>query len=107
MKFKSNVIIAIIVVTMSLLLGASAAQAATVETDDDGNVTKILNLEVFDPPADIIVYNVEFVYDTAYNVYATGFDFPISADALAAVLAVRDALNGEVPVPPGAGAQDS
>ena len=33
---------------LGLLLGASMAQAQTVETDGNGNVTKILNLSVTD-----------------------------------------------------------
>jgi hypothetical protein len=103
MKLKPTVLLATFVVTMGLLLGASTAQAATVITDVDGNVIRIENLEVLDISLNKTVYNVDFVHDTATNVYGSGldFDFPISADALAADLAVRDALNAEDPVPPG------
>ena len=108
MKLKSTVLLATFVVTMGLLLGASTAQAATVILDEDDNVIRIEGLVVLDSSLEITAYNVDFVHDTAVNVYATGeFDFPSDADALAADLAVRDTLNAEDPVPPGAGPQGS
>ena len=48
-------------------------------TDEDGNVTRIENLPVFDDLADAtIIYNVDFVYGAATEVYGGNleFDFP-------------------------------
>ena len=80
---------------------------AQVITDGDGNVTRIENLPVLDEDTEEpTIYNVDFVYDSAINVYATGeFDFPERQDALLALEAVTDALNAEDTIPPGAGPQ--
>ncbi len=105
MKFKLTVLLATFVVTMGLLLGTSTAQAATVILGDDDNVIGIENLPVFNEiTEETILYNVDFVYDTALNVYATGeFDFPDRTMAILATLAVRDALNANEPIPLAAG----
>ena len=105
MKLKRLVILLTVVVTMGLLLGTSAAQAANVILDDDGNVIGIENLPLPDENSgETIFYNVDFVYDTALNVYATGeFDFPDRTMAILATLAVRDALNANEPIPLAAG----
>jgi hypothetical protein len=107
MKLKQTVLLATLVVTMGLLLGTSAAQAANVITDDAGNVVRIENLEVVDLTSTSTFYNVDFVYDTATNVYGSDleFDFPIAGNAPLALEAVTDALNGEDPTPPTAGPQ--
>ena len=109
MKFKPTVLLTTFLVTMGLLLGASTAQAADVITDDDGNVTRIENLGVFDDASNItIFYNVDFVYDTAINVYPSGeYDFFPSENAVVALVAVNVALNAADPIPPGAGPQGS
>ena len=109
MKLKLTVLLATFVVTMGLLLGASTAQAATVITNDDGNVIAIENLEVIVFPTERKVYDVDFVDDTASGVYGTGFDFdfPITGDALSAVAAVNNALTAHDPPVLGAGPQGS
>jgi len=109
MKLKLTVLLATFVVTMGLLLGTSAAQAATVITDDDGNVTRIENLEVIVFPTERTIWDVDFVDDTASGVYGTGFDFDftIAADALAAVAAVNNALTSHDSPVLGAGPQGS
>ena len=63
MKFKPTVILATFVVTMGLLLGASAAQAATVDLED-ATAVRINNLEV-----DGTLYNVTFTAGTWPDVY--------------------------------------
>jgi len=63
MKFKPTVFLATFVVTLGLLLGASAAQAATVDLEDDTAV-RINNLEV-----DGTLYNVTFTAGTWPDVY--------------------------------------
>ena len=109
MKFKLTVLLATFVVTMGLLLGTSTAQAATVITNDEGNVIAIENLEVIVFPTERKVYDVDFVDDTASGVYGTGFDFdfPLTVDALSAVAAVNNALTAHDPPVLGAGPQGS
>jgi hypothetical protein len=100
-----------------MLLGASAAQAATVICENDPapcaegeSVIRIENLEVLDIYLNVTtLYNVDFVYDTAINVYGSGLetDFPTATNALAAFYAVTDALNANAPTPATAGSQDT
>jgi hypothetical protein len=108
MKLKLTVFLATFVVTMGLLLGASTAQETDVITDD-GDVIRIENLPVIDENTEeTTFYNVDFVYDTAINVYATGeFDFPDDETIFFALEAVTDALNANDPIPLGAGPQGS
>jgi hypothetical protein len=109
MKFKPTVILATFVVTMGLLLGASTAQAAEVFLEGD-SVIRIENLEVFNEiTEETILYNVDFVYDTAINVYGENldYDFPIAGNATSARTAVLNALNANNPIPGGAGPQSS
>jgi hypothetical protein len=109
MKLKLTVFLATFVVTMGLLLGASTAQETDVITDD-GDVIRIENLPVIDEnTGEITYYNVDFVYDTAVNVYGSifDFDFPDDETIFLALEAVTDALNLENPVPLGAGPQGS
>ena len=89
MKLKLTVILATFVVTMGLLLGASTAQAVEVIYEGD-NATGIENLEV-----DGVLYHVEFLYDSAENIYGESltFDFPDAEKVVAASSAVRAALN--------------
>ena len=63
MKLKPTVFLATFVVTLGLLLGASAAQAATVDLEDDTAV-RINSLEV-----DGTLYNVTFTAGTWPDVY--------------------------------------
>ena len=106
MKRKLTVFLATIVVALGLLLGASTAQAADVITDDSGNVIRIENLEVTDENTkETTVYNVYFLYDTAVNVYESGFDFPDDETIILAREAVNIALNLSVPIPQRAGPQ--
>lgn len=66
MKLKPTILLVTFLVTMGLLLGASAAQAANVETDENGIVTRITNLPVIDETTEEpIIYNVEFRYESA------------------------------------------
>ena len=87
-----------------LLLGASAAQAATVNVVN-GNVISIRNLVVPEEVGDPTLYNVDFVNNTALMVYGDNliFDFAIDSNAAMARDAVNNALNNDVsPVPVGA-----
>jgi hypothetical protein len=103
MKFKRTVLLLTVVVTMGLLLGASTTQATEVILDGD-NVTRILDLPVTDENTGVTrIYNVDFVYDTASNVYASGFDFPDDETIFLAFGSVVLALNANVPIPLGAG----
>jgi hypothetical protein len=92
MKIKRAVILLTVIVAMGLLLGTSAAQAQPeVQTNADGNVAHgILNLEV-----EGVLYNVIFKYDSTIGVYGDppAFDFTFDAEAVAAAIAVTDALN--------------
>jgi hypothetical protein len=96
MKFKLTVLLAACVVTMGLLLGTSAAQAATVFFDpsDPERAIGINNLDVGGT-----LYNVAFISQTtAQSLYGDVpgvFDFPDSASASAAVDAVNVELNAE------------
>ena len=103
---KAQKLIVIVTIVCLLLVASGNAEEATVILDDNNNVIRIENLEVLDIVGnDIHVYDVDFVYDTAFNVYGAGldFDFSIAADALSAFESVTNALNNNVPVPPGAG----
>ena len=108
MKLKPTVLLATFVVTMGLLLGTSAAQATEVILDGD-NVIQILDLPVTDEnTGKTRIYNVDFVYDTAINVYGSGLDSdfpPPGGDEtiILALAAVNNALNFNVPIPPAAG----
>jgi hypothetical protein len=85
-------------VTMSLLLGSGAAQAATVQVDGSGtNATGILGLDVLVEGVGTVSYNVSFLQDTGFNVYddPPPFDFSGETDPLSARLAVLNALNDE------------
>ena len=80
-------------ITIGLLLGASAAQAATVQIDGtETNATGILNLDVGGT-----LYNVEFLFNSSNTLYGSPpiFDFPSLATAASARNAVVDALNTE------------
>ena len=92
---------------MGLLLGVSTVQAqTTVETEEEtGNVLRILNLVVDLDPGGTMVYDVDFVNDTGFNVYGANLDqftFMNFTDATNATAQVLDALNGAIPVPPAA-----
>ena len=77
MKLKPTVIIATFVVALGLLLGTSAARATEVILDGGGNVIQILDLPVNNEGIPT-VYDVDFRYDTAEEVYGPDleFDFP-------------------------------
>jgi hypothetical protein len=94
------------VVALVVLLGAGAAQAATVLCGvdlgtstpcgvGDTNAIGILNLDV--PGADPRGYNVEFIFDSAADTLTLPLAFDSSLSALAAVQAVSDAFNTHVP----------
>jgi hypothetical protein len=89
---------------ISLLLGVSMAQAADVILDGN-NVIRIENLEVFDDQGGPTVYDVQFVFNTARNVYGSNLDFPFGQEeqAFNALEQVTDALNANNPTPVGAG----
>jgi len=91
MKLKQTVFLATFVVTMGLLLGASAAQAQTIVQLDDDTATGILYLEVGST-----LYNVAFRSISADELYGEEnpeFDFTDSQSASAAVDAINLALN--------------
>ena len=93
------------IVTMGLLLGASTAQAETVELDGSGNVIRVTNLELNLDNDDLDgFYDVEFINDSGLDVYGSvdgPFDFPAEA-AATAIVQVNNALNLNNPVPTGA-----
>jgi hypothetical protein len=62
---------------MGLLLGTSAARATEVILDEGGNVIQILDLPI-DDGGIFTVYDVDFRYTTAKDVYGPDleFDFP-------------------------------
>jgi len=78
------------VVTITLLLGASAAHAATVTQDPPGNATGILRLEVNGE-----FYDVEFLWGRGLDLIGVPVDFPFQDDALAAVDAIALVLAAE------------
>ena len=93
-------------IALVFLLGAGAAQAATVlcgvdpETatpcgPGDTNAIRILNLDV--PGGDPLGYNVDFRFDSATETLTLPLPFDSSLSALAAVQAVSDAFNTLVP----------
>jgi hypothetical protein len=73
MKFKLIVFFATGVIALGLLLGTSAAQAATVIVED-GNATRIDNLDVGGT-----FYNVVFEDGTGEEVYGAGYEFDFPA----------------------------
>jgi hypothetical protein len=93
MKFKLTVILATFVVTMGLLLGTSATQAATVIFD--GTTTTAIGIEGLE--VDGLLYNVTFPATTANDLYGPPpnpiFQFPGRGSADLATLAVIIALN--------------
>jgi hypothetical protein len=80
-------------------------------TDVDGNVVRIENLPVVDEnTGDITIYNVDFVYGTAIDVYGVGLNFDFTAPRddetiIVALAQVLNALNFDDPIPPAAGSQ--
>jgi len=93
MKFKLTVLLATFVVTMGLLLGASAAQAQ-VSLEGD-TATGIQNLDVGGT-----LYNVAFLSTTATDLYGPApnpiFDFPGDSSAYDALESVNAALNASI-----------
>jgi hypothetical protein len=83
----------------------------TVETDEDGNVTRITNLPVIDEnTGDTTVYDVDFIYGTVTDVYGSGLDFDFPApendeQIFVALATVNNTLNRNDPIPVGAGPQ--
>jgi hypothetical protein len=91
MKFKRTVILLTVVVAMGLMLGASAAQAATVERD--GAVATAIR----DMTVNGVTYDVVFCNADTEQVYGDPpvFDFPNLLEADAAVTAVTNLLTAE------------
>ena len=94
MKLKLTVILAACVVTMGLLLGTSAAQAATVIFEN--GTSKAIGIENLD--IDGTLYNVAFmstgtVAAQVYGIFPGHFDFSLATTAAAAVDAVNSELN--------------
>jgi PKD repeat protein len=76
----------------------------TVILDDNNNVIRIENLEMILDQDGHTVFNVDFVNDTAFDIYGALLDFPFTEeDSVNAMEQVTDALNTNSPVPPGAG----
>lgn len=116
MKFKRTIFLTAVVVAMGLLLGAGAAQAATVICEnepepcaDGDTVIRIEDLEVTDSMGVTTVYRVDFDFNFAENVYGSNlvYDFTNQEDVSLAMEAVREALNTNVPIPLRAGDQNS
>ena len=83
---------------IALLVGASAAQATTVIFDASGtNATGIMDLAVSTPGSGFQLYNVNFVENSANNLYGTlpfaNFDFNSEDESELAAKAMNDALN--------------
>jgi PKD repeat protein len=95
----------VVVTIVCLLLGAwGNTEATELIIDANDNVIRIENLEVFLDQGGSTVFNVDFVYDTAFNVYGESLELPFTEeDAINALAQVNDALNAHTPVPPGAG----
>ena len=91
-------------IAFALLLGANTAQAATVFLEGS-KVIRIENLEVFDDTGGPEVYDVDFVYSSANNVYGSqsNIDFSQEEDAIFALRAIMNALNINNPRPTTAG----
>jgi hypothetical protein len=95
-------------VTMGLMLGASMAQAETVILEGD-TVTRIQNLLVPNSLEEVTPYNVEFRYESGFDVYGQDLDgFPFvganaEEDAGLALIAINNALDAHTPVPSSAG----
>jgi hypothetical protein len=86
--------LAIVAVALVFVLGAGAAQAARV-IDIGGTALRILDLEL-----DGQIYDVEFIFDNANNIYGSNpstsdLDFMSRSDSDAAVNAINGALNLE------------
>ena len=98
---------AMVLVGGLLMIGVSSAvQAADTEVILEGNnVIRIENLEVINQLEEVTVYDVDFVYKSAIEVYGEDyqFDFAAEEDAVFARNAVREALNINNPTPTGAG----
>lgn len=89
---KHKKMIAVGAVMMSLLLGASGAQAAPILIADNNVGIRILNLEVGDT-----LYNVDFEFAAWPEIYGEPipiFDFDSQEEAQAANEAVNFVLNG-------------
>lgn len=76
----------IIILAVWGVLFAGATQASLQYVGD--SVVGITNLEVGG-----VLYNVEFLFDSADDIWGGNFDFTTQPDALAANAAVNDALN--------------
>jgi hypothetical protein len=98
------------IVTTSLLLGASAAQAASVILDENDNVIEVKNLELNLDQDDLDgFYNVDFVRGVGSDIYGDPpeFDFPLAEDHITALIQLNNALNLNSPVPVGASSAGS
>jgi hypothetical protein len=88
-------------VAMSLLLGASAAQAATVIFADDAP-TRAIGIQNLDVPGESLPYNIDFLSQkTAREVYGDPpgeYTFSTSESAAAAVDAINAALTASAGV---------
>jgi hypothetical protein len=95
MKFKPTVLLATLVITMGLLLGASAAQAATVNFDPNNSThaTGIENLDIGGTPYNVAFTATETVAEQIYGPFPGSFDFTNSAAANEAANAVNIELN--------------
>jgi hypothetical protein len=92
-------------IAFALLVGANTAQAAPTVILEGTKVIRIENLEVFDDTGGPEVYDVDFVYSSANNVYGSqsNIDFPQEEDAVFALRAIMNALNINNPRPTAAG----
>jgi hypothetical protein len=99
------------IVTTSLLLGASAAQAANVELDGSGNVIRVTDLALNLDQDDLDgLYNVDFVTGVGSDIYGDPpeFDFfPFAEDHITALIQLNNALNLNDTVPVGASSAGS
>jgi hypothetical protein len=94
MKLKRTVLLAAIVVTMGLLLGANAAQAANVKFGDPNNpnqATRIENFDIDSKRYTVVFTDKETVAADIYGAFPGTFDFDFDQSKDAA-----DAVNEEL-----------
>jgi hypothetical protein len=94
-------------IAVGLLLGAGMAWAQDVILDGN-DVVRIENLQVFDDQGGPRLYDVEFVYGEAIDLFGADFNNPYfmtEEDGFLALEAVTDALNANTPTPSGAGSR--
>jgi len=105
----STTIIWNVAVALGLMLVASAARAQDPEVlfDDNGYVVEIRNLTVVLHSEEPVLFDVEFLLGSAFDVYGPDLEFDFgtadSENAVLSIIASFEALNDEIPIPMRAG----